>query len=143
MSAVDRTTPPEAGPIRSFDFPAVESRAFENGLDLRVARMPRLPAVAVNLVLTAGEAALPHDRAGLAALTGEALEGGTDARSGAELARALEGIGARLGASTGWDATTVSLSCLADRLDEAMALLAEVVRRPSFPEDEVERSRDQ
>lgn len=140
---VDRSRPPEPGPLRSFQLPAVESRSLDSGLDLRIARMRRLPAVAVNLVLTAGEAALDDGRAGLAALAGDALEGGTEERDGAELARALEGLGARLGARTGWDATTVSLSCLADRMDAAVALLAEVVRRPAFPADEVERSRDQ
>ena len=41
------------------------------------------------------------------------------------MAEALESLGASLQASASWDATTVSLACLADRLDEAMALLAE------------------
>ncbi len=76
-------------------------------------------------------------------LTGDSLEGGTVARSGAELAEALESLGAGLSVGTGWDATTISLSCLPDRLDEAMSILAEVVLRPGFPADEVDRVRGQ
>lgn len=138
-----RTRPPEPGPIRSFDFPPVESARLDGGLDLRLARMPRLPVLSLGLIFPAGEAVLDDSDAGLAVVTGDSLEGGTEDRTGIELAEALEGIGARMNVVTGWDATHVSLSCLADRAPEAMELLAEVVRRPAFPEGEVERTRAQ
>jgi zinc protease len=141
--ALDRSRVPSPNAIRPFDVPATESTRLENGLDLRVARMSRLPLVSVNLVFVGGETPLDRSSAGLAALTGETLDGGTVSRNGEELARALEEIGAHLGTTTGWDATTVRLSCLADRLPEAFGLLSEVVRHASFPEKEIERSRDQ
>lgn len=137
-----RTEPPQPGPIRAFDFPEVETRKLSGGFSIRVARMPRLPVVTMNLVLPAGES-VAGEEAGLAVLTGDALEGGTERRSGADFAEAVEDIGARLSVSTGWDATTVSVSCLAERKEEAADLLGELVTRPAFPEDEVERSRSQ
>ena len=143
MTPMDRNRPPEPGGIRAFDFPDVNRTALGNGLDLRVARMARLPAVSVNLFVRAGESALGEDTAGLAVLTGDALEGGSGRKSGTELAEELERIGARLSVSTGWEGTGVSLSCLADRLEEGMALLAEAVLEPAFPRDEVDRTRDQ
>jgi zinc protease len=121
----------------------VEADELENGLELRVARMPRLPVVTMSLVLPAGESAVADHEAGLAVVTGDALEGGTGRRSGADLAEALESIGADLRVSTGWDSTAVALSCLAERKDEASELLAELVLDPSFPDDEVERIRNQ
>src|SRR5690606_12979834 len=142
-AAVDRTRPPEGGPLRSFDFPDVERRRLGNGLDLLVARMSRLPMVSVDLFVRGGEHALRAERAGLAVLAAEALDGGTRRRSGTELAEALERIGARLSAQAGWEGTTVSLSCLADRLEEAFPLLAEAVTVPDFPPDEVDRAREQ
>jgi len=141
--ALDRTAPPKPGVIRHYDFPPVERRALSNGLDLRVARLGRLPVASVRLFMRAGEAALRPERAGLAVLTADALDGGTKRRSGTALAEALESIGARLDASTGWEGTSVDLYCLADRLPEAMHLLAELVCEPSFPEEEVERARGQ
>ena len=102
-SPFDRSSPPDAGEIRPFDFPDVDREALANGLNLRVARMARFPMVSVNLFVRAGESALGEDTAGLAVLTGDALEGGSARRSGTELAEALERIGARLGASTGWE----------------------------------------
>lgn len=143
MNVPDRTSPPEAGPIRPFDFPDVDRRRLPNGLALHTARMGRLPVVSVNLFMRAGEAALDPMRAGLAVLAGDAMEGGTRRRSGADLAEALERIGARLGASTGWEGTSVSLSCLASRLEQGLALLAEAVLEPDFPDAEVGRARNQ
>jgi zinc protease len=79
----------------------------------------------------------------LGVLTGDALEGGTKRRSGTELAEALERIGARLNVSVGWEGTSLGLSCLADRLPEALALLAETLLEPAFPDDEVQRALEQ
>ena len=137
------TSPPESGSVRPFRFPEISSQRLDSGLRIKTARLSRLPVVTTKLVLDAGEARVSSDRAGLAVLTGDALEGGTRGRTGAELAEALENIGAGLGVSTGWDTTLVSLTCLAERLEEAFGLLAEVVLEPAFPADEVERIRDQ
>lgn len=143
MSAMDRNRVPEAGPLRAFDFPSVDRRSLEGGLDLRVARMARLPIVSANLFVRAGESALNDGTAGLAVLAGDALEGGSRRRSGSELAESLESIGARLDVSTGWEGTSVSMSCLAERLPEALEILAETVLEPEFPAEEVARARNQ
>jgi zinc protease len=143
VSAPDRGRPPLPTAVRPFDFPVVEARSLSDDFGMRAARLPRLPIVSLSIVIPAGEAGLEESRAGHAVLTADALEGGTRRRSGTELAEALEGIGASLHASASWDATTVSLGCLADRVEEALPLLAEVVLRPSFPEDEVARMREQ
>lgn len=142
-SLLDRTRPPAPGTIRPFDFPEVQTGALPSGLGLRVARLPRLPVVATALVIPAGESTLGGAQIGHAVLTGDALEGGTRRHSGSDLAEALEGIGAALHVSVGWDATTVSLTSLADRWEEALALLAEVVLEPAFGPDEVARVREQ
>lgn len=141
--ALDRSVTPRREPVRPFDFPEVTSIPLPNGLGLRVATAGQFPLVTFNLVLKDGEAVLPDDRAGLAVLTGSALETGTRKRSGAELAEAFEKIGSGLSAHTGWDSTTLSVTCVADRKEDALALLAEAVLEPTFPETEVERLRNQ
>lgn len=142
-AGLDRSKPPGSGPVRSFSFPAVHSSELDVGLGIRVVAQDRLPVVTAMLLMDAGESTTPGGSAGLGLLTGNALQGGTQRRSAIELAEALEGIGTRLGAATGWDSTTVSLTCTADRLPEAVRLLAEVVLSPGFPEGEVERIREQ
>ena len=143
MSGRTQSEPPPAGRIRPFNPPVVENVELKAGLPLKVARMPRLPVVSLRLLIDSSEAGLPEEEAGLAALTGKALEAGAGGRGSAELAEALESIGASVGVSTGWDSTTVSLSCLADRMEEAFELLADMVMEPTFPSDEVERLRGQ
>lgn len=142
-TSFDRSDAPVPGPIRGFDFPPVAESRMANGLDLRIVRAARFPIVTAMLFLDAGEWAVDPTKAGLAVLAGDALEGGTARHSAAELAKALEGIGAGLGVTTGWDATTVTVSCLAERLGEALALMAEVVLEPTFPAEEFDRVRDQ
>jgi zinc protease len=139
--AVDRTGPPEPGPIRPFHLPPAWSHVLENGLRLRAVPRTSVPLVSGCLVLEAGEATLDDDRSGLAVLTGDALQGGTEHRSGVELAEDMERLGTSFRVSTGWDATTVAFTCMAERLDDVMALLTEVVQSPTFPEDEVARVR--
>ncbi len=139
----DRSRPPGPGGIRAFDFPEVESFELSNGLAVRVARMPGLPVASVHMVLEAGESGLAAREAGLAVLTGNALEAGTARRGGAELAEAIEGLGAGLSVSPGWDVTTVSVGCLSERLEPATELMAEVVGEPSFEADEFARFKRQ
>lgn len=142
-STLDRRRAPEPGDLRPFHVPPAIRRAGVAGLDLRVVRLPRLPVVTAIVVLPAGEAALPAERAGLASLTAAALDGGTRRRSGTALAEALEAVGADVSVNASWDATLASVSCLADRLDEALDLVAEMILAPAFPDDEVARARDQ
>jgi predicted Zn-dependent peptidase len=139
----DRSRVPAPGPVRSFDFPPVRSTSLSNGLALRIAKVPRLPLVTVTVVLDAGEALLDDASSGLAVLSGTALEGGSEGLTGPEMAEALENIGTNLSIHTGWDATTISLTFVAERMEEAMGLLAEALLRPAFPDDEVARFRDQ
>jgi zinc protease len=141
----DRTRAPEPGPVRPFDFPEI-TRARLNGdqtPDLLFARHGDLPLVTAELILEGGSAAEPAERAGVAQLTAEALETGTRDKDVEALAWELESLGVELATGVSWDAASVGLTVHADRLDPALALLAEMVRRPAFPDDQVERLRDE
>jgi zinc protease len=93
--------------------------------------------------MASGEAGVPRAPKGSPGSPGRRSSGGTHRRSGVELAEALEEQGTSFRVSTGWDASMVSFTCTAERLPDTLALLAEVVREPSFPVDEVERLRQQ
>lgn len=142
-TAPDRTRPPAPGSLRPFHLPEIASARLAGGLPLRFIPDRRIPLVSGVLVLATGEAGVPVEQAGLAGLAGDALLSGTRHRSGVELAEALEARGTSFRVSTGWDASTVAFTCTAERLPETLALLAEVVREPAFPADEVERLRRQ
>jgi zinc protease len=140
-TSFDRSVAPSGGVIRPFRLPAVESAKLGNGLQVLSMHRGEVPLVSVCLVLAAGEAGVPMEQGGLAVLTGDTLQGGTEQRSGVELAEALERLGTGLRVSTTWDATTLAFTCVAERLDGVMALLAEVACSPAFSTPEVDRLR--
>jgi zinc protease len=55
------------------------------------------------------------------------------------LTESLERLGASVVADAEWDSGALTMTVLASRLSEAMALVAEVILEPSFPERELER----
>jgi zinc protease len=99
----------------------------------------KLPVVTVSLVADAGATAEAPGQEGIARLTARALMEGTRARTGDALTEGLERLGASLDADAEWDSSALSMTVLTNRLSEAMALVAEVVLEPAFPERELER----
>ena len=75
-------------------------------------------------------------------MTAAMLDEGTKSRSSLQVADELSFLGATLGASAGWDATFVELSSLADKLDKALPVWAEVLLEPAFDEKEFSRVRN-
>ena len=141
--SIDRSGPPSAGPIRPFHLPELRSDSLENGLRFSSMLRGQVPIVSARLVLDAGETGTPAGHAGVAVLTGDSLQGGTESRDGAELAETLERLGSGLSVSSGWDATVLAFTCVAERVEEVLSLASEVVRIPAFPSKEVERVRRQ
>src|SRR5690606_2846339 len=97
----------------------------------------------LSLLLGAGGLHEAPERAGLASLTGGLLESGAGERSAAEIADALERLGVQFNVGTSWDASHADVTGLTDRLSGAVAVLASLVREPTFPEHEVGRLRQE
>jgi len=143
MSVVDTVSRPTPGPSRAYRFPAFERLTLGNGLDVVVAPVSKLPIATVVALVDAGAAADPPTAEGVALLTGRALAEGTQRSDGAQLAEQFERLGTALDSSADWDSATVRITVTTERLPAALALLAEVVRTPSFPDREVERLRQE
>ncbi|HEX5726798.1 MAG TPA: pitrilysin family protein, partial [Longimicrobiaceae bacterium] len=141
--APDRARVPPAGPLRPFHFPAVHRRVLSSGLVVLVAEVRNFPVVTVDLLLPAGALHEPGERAGLAMLTAGLLESGAGDRGPDEIAEAVDSLGLSLDSGSSWDTTQVGFTCLRSRLDAACAILSDLVRRPTFPADEVDRIRDE
>jgi predicted Zn-dependent peptidase len=100
-----------------------------------------VPVVEVILVVRAGATADPDGREGTAAMTADLLDEGASGKDALALADAVDFLGATIGAGASWDASTVRLRVPVARLDEALALMADVALRPDFPEAELARLR--
>ena len=141
MPGVDRARMPEPGPVPTVRFPAVRAVRLSGGLAMRTVEHPGPPVVTFRLAMPVGSASDPAGQAGLAALTADLFDEGSEERTAHELHAALDRIGARLGTEVGADASTVSLTTLSRFAAEGLALLAEIVARPRFDEADVDRVR--
>ena len=79
--------PPRPAPSapRPYHFPAFTRRRLDNGLELVVAPVHKLPLVTVIVLVDAGAAVDPEGREGLAQLTAQALAEGTATMDGVAL----------------------------------------------------------
>ena len=68
---------------------------------------------------------------------------GAGSRSSLELADAIDFLGADLGAVSTVDASAVRLHAPVARLADALPIMADVALRPTFPDDELDRLRQQ
>jgi zinc protease len=121
--------------------PPVRRERLPSGLTVLVATRPGVPLAAVRVMVRAGSSLDPAGRFGLATLTAAALRRGTASRSGERIDADVEALGAELGAGVDEDAASIGLSAPVEALPRLLAILAEVVTRPSFPLAEVERLR--
>lgn len=138
-----REAPPAAGTPVNARIPETSQRTLANGLRVIVAPNRSLPLVSADFRIASGASADPANRAGLASVTADLLNKGTSTRSATEIARAVESLGAQIGATAGADSSAVSLQTRADRAGDAFAIYADVIRNPTFAGEELERSRQQ
>ena len=134
---------PTPGPTRDYHFPSFERLTLDNGLTIVVAPVSKLPVATVLAVIDAGAASDPRGSEGVALLTARALAEGTLRSDGAELAERFERLGTALDTSADWDGATARITVTADRLPQALGLVAEVICTPSFAAREVERLRQE
>ena len=123
--------------------PTPNDTKLANGLRVIVASKRDVPIVSAELVIRSGTGNDPETLGGLASLTADVMTKGTKTRSATDIARQIEALGAELSAGAGADNSEVALASRADRIGEAMAIMADVARNPAFAAEEVERQRQQ
>jgi zinc protease len=134
---------PPIQPAKEVHFPVFQQRTLANGLQVVVIEHAETPAVTVEMLFRAGKAFEPAPKAGLAAATAQLLREGTATRSAQQIAAAIDSVGGNLSTDGSWDSAIAALQVTSDQLGPGLDLLADVVLRPSFPAEELERWRRQ
>ena len=116
---------------------------YANGLRLYIYENPTVPAVVIDGSLAAGNVFDPPEKSGLAALTASMLRRGTRHHTFEELNETIESVGAAIEISGGRHAIDIYANCLSEDLPLILDLLAEMLRQPTFPEDEFQRLKQQ
>jgi zinc protease len=141
-SAVDRSQgPPDTTEFPDVAFPDLQRARLANGIPVIVATRPSVPVARVSLVFDAGYVADLGRKPGTSSFTMALLDEGAGKLDALGIADRVERLGADLLAGSALDTSFAAVSTLIEQLDPSLQLLADVVRRPRFPEDEIERVR--
>ncbi|MEJ2385641.1 MAG: pitrilysin family protein, partial [Xanthomonadales bacterium] len=141
-SVVDRSAGlPQVGEMPDLEFPAVQRAELDNGFNVVLAQRDAVPVVNVALQFDAGYAADSFGTLGTAGFTMAMLDEGTKTRDALEIAAEAESLGANISTGSNLDMSTARLSALKNKLEPSLDLFAEIVREPSFPDEEIERLR--
>ena len=137
-AAAAREAPPPVGQPLPFALPAKEELRLANGLAVTLVPFGTVPKTTIMVTLRTGNVA-DGDKTGLADLVAGLLTEGAGGRNGAAVARAAADMGGALEVGAGPDQTTVTMDVLAERASDAIRLVADVLRRPRLPAEELAR----
>lgn len=121
--------------VASFRLPAYETHTLSNGLTVILMERHDVPLIAVRAVFKAG-AIYDAKQAGLANLTGDALLLGSAKFDKKAIDSTFDFRGARITSNTGSDASSLSLDFAKEDADTLMPILADIIRQPSFDNNE-------
>jgi zinc protease len=128
---------------RPFVPPPVNQGKLTSGATLWHAPVGDLPLVSVHLIFPVGSSTDPAGKEGLTLLSADMLDEGAGPRSALGLSDELGRLATDYSASAGVDYVLLSMATLEDTFDESLALLADIVRKPTLSKDEFERRRAQ
>ncbi|MBT8063967.1 MAG: insulinase family protein [Gammaproteobacteria bacterium] len=141
-SGVDRSRGlPPVPDLPDLNFPEIQRAALANGLPVVLASRGSVPVVTVALQFDAGFAADAGRKPGTASFTLAMMDESTARRTALEIDAEAESLGARITTDSTLDTSKVTLSALAGNLDPSIELFADIVRRPAFANEELERLR--
>lgn len=143
QQAPDRSVAPKPGPVPALKLPAIQKRTLSNGLPVWIVELHKVPVVDVALVVKSGAGADPRGKYGIANLTAEMLDEGAGTRDALQIADAVDYLGANLSTSSTSDASFVQLHVPVARFADALPIMADVALRPTFPQDELKRVREE
>ncbi|MGH9753751.1 MAG: M16 family metallopeptidase [Blastocatellia bacterium] len=133
---------PVSQEVLKVKLPRAKEATLKNGLRvIALEGFNQAPTFTMQMVVLSGGLSDPPNHRGLAGGAAALLREGTSARASREIADQIDSLGATLQAGSDQSSftTTVTISGLARNLDPALDLFADVIRRPKFPPDEVEK----
>lgn len=113
--------------------------ALDNGLRVVTERLDTVRSVALGIGISAGSRSEPAEIAGVSHFIEHLFFKGSDRYSSWDIARIFDDMGGEPNAATSKEHTVMHARFLDDDLDEAFAVMAEMVARPSFADLDQER----
>ncbi len=105
------------------------------GVELAAIKIAGRKTTTLEIRVFGGLVAEPPDRLGLAGIVEETIGKGTAQKNAQELMDAFDMIGAQVSSAVGRESMVFRFSCLPEYVEQALALHAEMLRTPTFPEE--------
>ncbi len=121
---------------------AFKKHLLKNGLTLIHIERHELPIVMFTVLIKSGSRGEPEELAGLAYLTGNMLTEGTERYSSKDISEELDYMGASIDVDVDYDYTLIKLSILKKDIKKGLDIFMDILRRPLFPEKEINRKRE-
>ncbi|MDE2142624.1 MAG: insulinase family protein [Elusimicrobia bacterium] len=128
---------PELDAQPSAPLPAIERFALSNGLKVVVVQDKRLPLLEARLNIPGGRVAERAGEEGLSAAVSELLTSGAGDLDAKGVSARFSALGYKLDVSRGMESYSLDAAGLARNSGAFFAAVADVLRRASFPQDEV------
>ena len=119
----------------------VVREVLDNGLRLITETMPHVRSVTIGVWLMRGSRHESDERSGIAHFVEHMLFKGTDTRSAEDIAQSIDSIGGQLDAFTAKEYASYYIKVLDEHLPLAVDVLADIVLRPAFARDEIQREK--
>jgi predicted Zn-dependent peptidase len=139
--AVVKDKAPVARELLKVRFPRPRTFKLKNGVTVYLLEDHRFPVIRLSLEMRAGSIWEP--KPGVADMTASMLTEGAGDKDYLRIADETESMGASIGANAGDTETTLGISGLVEDLDALVALMAEVLLKPTFPQDRLDRAKYQ
>ena len=119
----------------------VVREVLDNGLRLITETMPHVRSVTIGVWLTRGSRHESDARSGIAHFVEHMLFKGSDTRTAEDIAQSIDSIGGQLDAFTAKEYASYYMKVLDEHLPLAVDLLSDIVLRPGFAAEEIEREK--
>ena len=122
-------------------YPGCLREELSPGVELIVETMPHANSVALGVWLSAGSREDPQGKEGLAHFTEHMVFKGTEKHSAKDIARIIDSLGGQINAASSEEYTVYHSTVLAEGMETALEILAELMTVPRFAPDDIEKER--
>ena len=142
-TSADRSRLPAVGTAPALQLPALQRARLSNGIEVLLAEQHAAPVVQLAMLFDAGYAADQSEKPGTARMTLDMLDEGAGKRDSLAIAQRQEELAVQIGAQSNLDSSLLLMNSLSHNLPDSLELLADLLLRPTFPEKELTRLKQQ
>src|SRR5262249_24211329 len=142
-NGADRSKAPAPGAPPELKLPKLQRSTLSNGIKVVLAERHEVPLVNFTLAFDAGYAADQLAAPGTASMAMAQLTAGTKTLNAFQISDKQELLGAQINGFSNLDLSGVHLSSLKSKLDDSLALYADVILNASFPQGDFDLQKKQ